>query len=462
MDNLGQPNIDLSKLMSTHAVRQRDGSTVDAKKLMMNVSMISMKLNSDNVDYVRYLTTEGLSKKQRLQYLQQVQTELGSDLFELSTCNRVLYVGFGVSCADLEASVLTTVGMKQASFEHHKGMDVWRHLVKVCSGLDSFIIGELQVMSQFRGSVAWHRKHGLVGEGNGHFFDHIVAANRVLRRKLGFTQTTESMLNLATTSLEELIEESPDNTSAILGFGEMGCKAVETLIALGQTDITVISRSPDKALARNPDIARKVNLLSFEEWDSSNHQPNIIISTIRNIEPMYNAANPIPSSDDATIMDFSWPPSVEPNAILHNQRLMGMEYWINAAHKYSKQVDYSSIIERSDELLFDIENKFMTALTDRTQAKFRAFVYQTLEGLSQQWEQSEHVDESVAEMGAFSREIATWICNQDGPFATADLDAMVLTTSRPINPILLKRVANDVIETITRINEKSTLSEVTS
>ena len=104
----------------------------------------------------------------------------------------------------------------------------------------------------------------------------------------------------------------------------------------------------------------------------------------------------------------------------------------------------------------------MTALTDRTQAKFRAFMYQTLEALSQEWEQSEHVDESVTEMGAFSREIATWICNQNGPFATADLDNMVLTTSRPINPILLKRVANDVVETITRINEKSTLSEVTS
>ena len=37
-----------------------------------------------------------------------------------------------------------------APFEHRNGLDVWRHLVKVCSGLDSFIIGELQVMSQFR------------------------------------------------------------------------------------------------------------------------------------------------------------------------------------------------------------------------------------------------------------------------------------------------------------------------
>ena len=54
-----------------------------------------------------------------------------------------------------------------------------------------------------------------------------------------------------------------------------------------------------------------------------------------------------------------------------------------------------------------------------------------------------------------------WLCNQDGPFATDELGNMVLSTDRPINPTLLKRVASDVTETIIRINEKSTLSEAT-
>ena len=65
---------------------------------------------------------------------------------------------------ELETCVLETTSLKDAPFEHFTGLDVWRHLVKVCSGLDSFIIGELQVMSQFRGSVALHRKHELVND----------------------------------------------------------------------------------------------------------------------------------------------------------------------------------------------------------------------------------------------------------------------------------------------------------
>ena len=105
-------------------------------------------------------------------------------------------------------------------------------------------------MSQFRGSVAWHRKHGLLSDINGSFFEHVVSANRMIRREFGFNQTTESMLNLATSALEEIVPSNETTSSLVLGFGEMGSKAVEVLLSLGQTDISVISRSPEQAALR--------------------------------------------------------------------------------------------------------------------------------------------------------------------------------------------------------------------
>ena len=98
----------------------------------------------------------------------------------------------------------------------------------------------------------------------------------------------------------------------------------------------------------------------------------------------------------------------------------------------------------------------MSALTDRSRAKFRSFMYQTLEAMSKEWEKSEFIEDSAEQMGAFSREIATWICNQDGPFTKVDLQNMMMSTSRPINSILLKKVANDVNETVDRINKMPT------
>ena len=459
MKTLGTPNIDLTKFFDAAPTHEINGKSVDAKTLINSVSMISMKLDSDNVEHVKYLTTEGLTKKQRLKFLNDVKQELNADLFELSTCNRVLYVGFDVTSTELESSVLRTASLESAPFEHFSGIDVWRHLVKVCSGLDSFILGELQVMSQFRGSVAWHRKHGLLSDINGSFFEHVVSANRMIRREFGFNQTTESMLNLATSALEEIVPSNETTSSLVLGFGEMGPKAVEVLLSLGQTDISVISRSPEQAALRNPDIAAQVNLITFEDWKSKQLSPNLIISTIRNNTATYNETNPIPSNSKAVIMDFSWPPSIDASGISENHELLGTEYWIRASHRLGIEWDYSSTIEKSEAMISQIQQRFMDALTDKTRAKFRAFMYQTLEALSQQWEQSEHAEDSSTQLGAFSREIATWICNQDGPFTTVELDNMVLSTDRQINPTLLKRVASDVNETIIRINEKSTLPE---
>ena len=81
MVNLGQPNIDLTRFLNESPVHEIDGQRVDAMSLINSVSMISMKLDSNNVEHVKYLTTEGLSKKQRLEFIKKIRDKLGADLF---------------------------------------------------------------------------------------------------------------------------------------------------------------------------------------------------------------------------------------------------------------------------------------------------------------------------------------------------------------------------------------------
>lgn len=456
MTNLGPPKIDLTRFFKESSVHEINGRKVDSRELINGVSMISMKINQDNVDFVKHFTSEGLSKEDRLSYVQNIKDALNSDVFEMSTCNRVLFVGFGVDSKQLESTIMELSSVDSAPFEHHNGLDVWRHLVKVCSGLDSFIIGELQVMSQFRGSVALHRQHGLVSDINSSFFDHVISANRIIRREFGFTQTTESMLNLATTALEEAVAAKSSNSSVVLGFGDMGSKAIEVLLDLGQTNIVVITRSPTKAIERNPELSSKVKVMTFDDWRGTSIEPNLVISTIRNNRPTFDESNPIPFTNNAMIMDFSWPPSIDKDGVSENQELYGMEHWIRVAHRLGIEWDYSSLVTQSEILISEIQKKFMNALTDRSRSKFRAYMYQTLEKLSVEWESSEYAGNSGDQLGAFSREIATWICNQEGPFSSEDLTAMMMSTKRPFNANLLLKVANDVNDTINGINEMST------
>ena len=138
-----------------------------------------------------------------------------------------------------------------------------------------------------------------------------------------------------------------------------------------------------------------------------------------------------------------------------------MEHWIRVSRKLGIEWDYDATLQKSETLLNEIQSRFMEALTQRTQAKFRAFIYSTMEDLAKQWSTSEHVDGDLPQqLSAFSREIATWLCNQDGPFNSDEIDKLVLQTNRPFGHKILERVSADVRKTVLHINGKSSLSEV--
>ncbi len=459
MKDLGHPNIDLTRFLNAPVVHEINGQKVDAQELMNNISMLTMKIDSDNVEHVKHLTTEGLNKQQRLEFIRDLSKASETEIFEFSTCNRVLYVGFGIDSEKLQASILHCTSLKSVPFEIYSGLDVWRHLVKVCSGLDSFMIGELQVMAQFRSSVAWHRKHDLVSDINSSFFDHVISANRMIRRELGFNQTTGSMISLARTAIEQQLSAENHSNSVVLGFGGMGKKAAEVLFSLGEKEVTVICRNYEKHINSEENLPENIKFISFEQWKDSKFDASLVISTIRNITPTFDMDNPMPTKCHSTIMDFSWPPSIDEKALHAKQKLFGMKHWIQASHSLEKEWDYGSAIAKSEDLIEHIEKKYLSALTDRSNAKFRSMMYTTLEELSNKWINSTDLEDTkVSQLGPFSREIATWICNQQGPFGLGDLDDMVQSTPRKINPTLLKRVSSDVTETIIRINQRANLS----
>lgn len=420
-----------------------------------------MKFNSENIHVARSLTTEGMNKEEKLSHLSQLKEALNHDIFEFSTCNRILYLGFNTSPDQLAQRLEEYTGMTNLPFQHYTGIDAWKSLVKICSGLDSFMIGELQVMGQFRSAVAWHRKHELIDKTNESFFHHVVAANRTLRKEFGFNKTTESMLNLATSTLQEILKDKGQANCVVLGFGEMGQKAVETLQQLQQNSITVVSRSPKKSRLRNQRLASELTMMTFEEWNSKIHTSDVVISTIRSAQPTYIDANQIPVEQACTVMDFSWPPSVAQNGIQAHQTLLGMDTWIRAAHKLGVDWDYASTLEKGDVVLGNITDEFLSALTNKSDAKFRTFIYSKLDSMAKDWSANADQDKSPeATMQAFSREIATWICTQTGAFRIDDLEQLILQTKRDVDSDLLSVIASDVGKTMLELNAKSDLAEV--
>ena len=421
-----------------------DANHVDEDKMHGKICLLSLKFNSNNIDVAKQLTTEGMSLQERVVFIQELSKSVDAEVFEFSTCNRVLYVGFDVDSTTLAVGISKMTNLDEIPFETMTGSDAWRHLVKICSGLDSFIIGELQVMSQLRSSINIHKENNLIGTFNLAFFEHIISATRIIRKELGYTSSTESMLNLATNSLEQILSEKGDVQSVVLGFGDMGLKAVETLQDLGQTNITVVSRNPSESAKRNPSKAEQCTMTSYDKLNETSVEADIVISTMRCSTPAYNENNPLPISGQATILDFSWPPSIAEDGVSTEHVLLGMKHWIQAARNINHS-EYTTLMQKGNELIDNIQDRYMEALTNKNKARFRAFIYGYMENLSTSWESSKSAHEKeIPQLGAFAREIATWICQQNDSFYLSELTNYVNSTSRSLNSNLLAEVSQDV------------------
>ena len=100
-------------------------------------------------------------------------------------------------------------------------------------------------------------------------------------------------------------------------------------------------------------------------------------------------------------------------------------------------------------MIEDIQKRYTDALSNKAEAKFRAFIYNRMEVLSNSWESSTVTQQNeIPQLGAFAREIATWICQQNKSFYLSELTNYVKKTDRGFNSNLLEQVSQDVVQSI--------------
>lgn len=122
------------------------------------------------------LTTIGqftLSEDQRTEVLKDVKSIFGfSELMYLSTCNRVEIVfvtekGFDQVLISNLLSVLCGCEVDESwlnSIEWYEGEEAARHLLRVVASLESMMVGEREIITQFRKAFEYCQQQGLTGD----------------------------------------------------------------------------------------------------------------------------------------------------------------------------------------------------------------------------------------------------------------------------------------------------------
>jgi len=153
----------------------------------------------------------------------------------VQTCNRVELFCTG-DMHDIESMKKTwasIAGLEERVFvenlELSHGSQVYDHLLKLASGLDSLVVGEEQILGQIKNSITVARKFNASGRILNTLFDKAVHVGSRVRNSTGINRGSVSIGSMAVKLTEENIDNLASKRILLIGTGEAASLVAKSL-----------------------------------------------------------------------------------------------------------------------------------------------------------------------------------------------------------------------------------------
>lgn len=325
---MGFPSACIVRNQKRHAIASHYGS---GARETVQVVAVGISHNSASVDLRERLTVSADSLTDTLRELRE---HVGEALI-LSTCNRVeLYAvcGHEASGAELLRQFLASHGdvpmpvVREATyaFAHESAV---RHLLRVASGLDSMVLGEDEILGQVRRALAAARHAGTLGPVLDRLGDMALFCGKRARAATSLGRDGESVASVAVRLAMRDCPVREQPAIVVLGAGEAARGVVDHLAGLGQTRVTLVNRTHDRAVSVAEETGATVR--AWEDLSDVVAIADIVFACTASPAPILDAdlvararaANPTPF----LCVDLGVPRDIDPTvALLDGVRLIDL------------------------------------------------------------------------------------------------------------------------------------------
>jgi len=251
----------------------------------------------------------------------------------LQTCNRVEIFGSGTkpNINKIKKVWASLSGLEEHAFQDNlelsKDYDVYDHLLKLTSGLDSMVVGEEQILGQIKNSIASARENKSSGDHLNTLFDKAIRVGTRVRNSTGISKGSISIGSMAVKLAEENVDDMKLKHILLIGTGDAAALVAKSLTKRGyQFSITsrTIERSTSfsKTIGGTPIDFNKI-LSGFGKYDIvfvATTAPYFLVTHER-IEKALNEKN-----SGMMILDLSNPRTVDEKvAELSGIKLMNID-----------------------------------------------------------------------------------------------------------------------------------------
>lgn len=178
-----------------------------------------------------------------------------SEVVLLATCNRLeaYAVGDEAAALHLRAALSRATDAAAGALDPHlrpvPGLAAVEHLFGVAAGLDSQMVGEVEIGGQVKEAYADALARGMTGPVLNRVFQRAFQAAAWARTHTGISQGQVSLGNVAVELAERAFGSLAEARVLVLGTGDAGRRVSQALVSRGARDLTVASRTFANAAA---------------------------------------------------------------------------------------------------------------------------------------------------------------------------------------------------------------------
>ena len=200
-----------------------------------------------------------------------------SECVILQTCNRVELFATtkGYDVEKIKKTWASLAGLEESVFKENlelsENEEVYHHLLKLTSGLDSMVIGEEQILGQIKNSITEARNAKFSGDHLNTLFDKAIRIGTRVRNSTGISKGGISVGSMAVKLAEENVDELKSKRILLIGTGESATLVAKSLKRRAY-EFFISSRTLERSKAFSQTLGGKPIrfedvLSSFDQYD---------------------------------------------------------------------------------------------------------------------------------------------------------------------------------------------------
>ena len=171
--------------------------------------------------------------------------------FGISTCNRteIYLVGKSGISEKVFYEILKKLNINDISsdsFYFLSNHDALVHMCKVASGIDSQVLGEQEILGQFKTAVKNAKEYNIIGKRLSYFADKVIEIAKKARTETKIGLNSLSVSGLALKLIKNIFEAPESQNVLVIGAGSLSKSVISNLYNKGIHNIKLVNRTIKK------------------------------------------------------------------------------------------------------------------------------------------------------------------------------------------------------------------------